>query len=375
MTPATVPDAVPAGGGELLRSVQGRVGRLTLNRPKAINALNHAMVRAMDAALREWEHDDQVDAVLVDGAGERGLCAGGDIRSIYEDARTGGTGTLDFWADEYRLNARIAGYPKPYVVLMDGLVMGGGVGISAHGNVRVVTERTRLGMPEVGIGFVPDVGGTWLLARMPGESGTHVALTTGQLSGADAVHAGLADHVVPSERLPDLVEAFVAAADATNPAKILESFTATASATTASSLAAAADWIDSCYGARSVETIIARLRAHGSPGAAAAADAIAGKSPSALKATLRALRTAADLPDLWATLVVEFRVSSASLRSHDLREGIRAQIIDKDRNPRWNPPTLDAVGEEAVAAYFAVPAAGDLAPAGDLTSAEQGESA
>ncbi|MEX5632797.1 enoyl-CoA hydratase/isomerase family protein [Parafrankia sp. FMc2] len=360
MTAAPGPPQEP----EVLRSVEGRVGRLTLNRPKTINALNHDMVRAMDAALRDWEHDDRVDAVLVDGAGHRGLCAGGDIRSIYHDARSGGTGSLDFWADEYRLNARISTYPKPYVVIMDGLVMGGGVGISAHGNVRIATDRTRLGMPEVGIGFVPDVGGTRLLSRMPGESGTHVALTTTQMSGADVLHAGLADHLVPGDRLPDLIAALVGAADASNPTKIVEEFAFTPPAGgLAGGLAEAADWVDACYSAPTVEAIIARLREHGDPAAAAAADEIETKSPTALKVTLRALRAAADLPDLWAALVAEFRISSAGLRSHDLGEGIRAQIIDKDRSPRWDPPTLADVDDDLVAAFFAVPPAGDLSPA------------
>ncbi|WP_018639568.1 enoyl-CoA hydratase/isomerase family protein [Parafrankia elaeagni] len=369
MTAAPRPSREP----EILRSVEGRVGRLTLNRPKAINALNHDMVRAMDAALRDWEHDDRVDAVLVDGAGHRGLCAGGDIRAFHHDARSGGTGSLDFWADEYRLNARISTYPKPYIVLMDGLVMGGGVGISAHGDVRIVTERTRLAMPEVGIGFVPDVGGTWLLSRLPGESGTHVALTTAPMSGADVLHAGLADHLVPGDRLPDLIAALVGAADASNPAKIVEEFAFIPPAGgLTGGLAEAADWIDACYSAPTVETIIARLRAHGDPAAAAAADEIETKSPTALKVTLRALRAAADLPDLWAALVAEFRVSSAALRSHDLREGIRAQIIDKDRSPRWDPPALADVDDDLVAAFFAVPPAGDLTPAGEL---EEGASA
>ncbi|OAA29574.1 enoyl-CoA hydratase [Frankia sp. EI5c] len=345
---------------DVLCSVRGRVGRLTLNRPKAINALSHDMVRAMDAALRAWEHDDAVDSVLVDGAGARGLCAGGDIRAFHADACSGGTGSLAFWADEYRLNARISRYPKPYVALMDGLVMGGGVGISAHGDVRVVTERTRLGMPEVGIGLVPDVGGTWLLSRMPGRSGIHAALTAAHLTGADALHAGLADHLVPSDRLPDLAEALIGASDASSPTKIIEEFAVTPPA---SELATAAGWIDDCYRAPTVEEIITRLRAHGAPGAAAAADAIEAKSPTALKVTLRALRAAADLPDLWSALVAEFRVSSAALRSPDLREGIRAQIIDKDRAPRWDPPTLAGVDDDLVAAFFAVPPGGDLTPA------------
>lgn len=189
---------------EVLLHTDGHAGYVTLNRPKALNALSHAMVRRIDEALTGWEHDPAVHTVVIAGAGERGLCAGGDIRSIYEDARTGGTASTDFWRDEYRLNARIARYPKPYVALMDGIVMGGGVGISAHGTVRIVTERSRVAMPETGIGFVPDVGGTYLLALAPGELGTHLALTGAPVGAADAMLCGLADHFVLAGRLAAL---------------------------------------------------------------------------------------------------------------------------------------------------------------------------
>src|SRR3954470_4177803 len=165
---------------EVLIRRQGRLGHIVLNRPKAINALTHNVVREILAVLAGWEHDDGVATVLVTGAGERGLCAGGDVVAIYRDALAGGSETAAFWADEYTLNARIARYPKPYVAFMDGLVLGGGVGVSAHGSARIVTERTKVGMPETGIGFVPDIGGTWLLSRAPGELGTHLALTAGQ---------------------------------------------------------------------------------------------------------------------------------------------------------------------------------------------------
>ncbi|ONH27496.1 enoyl-CoA hydratase/isomerase family protein [Pseudofrankia asymbiotica] len=348
-------DGAPADGADdVIRRVEGAVGRLTLNRPKAINALTHGMVLAMTEALVGWATDDSITCVVVDGAGERGLCAGGDVRAFYRDARSGGTGSVDFWADEYRLNALIARYPKPYVALMDGLVMGGGVGISAHGSVRVVTERSRIAMPETGIGFVPDVGGTWLLSRMPGETGTHAALTAATLTGADAITAGLADLLVPATRLPALVGALAAGTEPT------EAVTALAIPADMGDLAAERGWIDTCYAADSVEEIVARLRASGEPAAATAADEIEAKSPTALAVTLAALRRAATLPDLDAALVQEFRVSVACLRHHDLAEGIRAQIIDKDRNPRWTPSTLADVDAALVAQFFAAPARGDL---------------
>ncbi|OHV33961.1 MULTISPECIES: enoyl-CoA hydratase/isomerase family protein [Pseudofrankia] len=355
MTAATsIATLATEGTDDVIRRVDGRVGRLTLDRPKAINALTHAMVLAMIEALDDWAADDSITCVVVDGAGERGLCAGGDVRAFYRDARSGGTGSVDFWADEYRLNSFIAHYPKPYVALMDGLVMGGGVGISAHGSVRVVTERSRIAMPETGIGFVPDVGGTWLLSRMPGETGTHAALTAGGLSGADAITAGLADHLVPAERLPALVGALSAG---TAPSDAVAALAVPAGS---GNLAAERGWIDTCYAADSVEEILARLRASGDPAAATAADEIAAKSPTALAVTLAALRRVAGLADLDAALVQEFRVSTACLRHPDLAEGIRAQIIDKDRSPRWSPPALADVDAALVAGFFAVPPGGDL---------------
>jgi enoyl-CoA hydratase len=337
---------------DVLVAVQGGLGRITLNRPRAINALTRGMVRTITDVLDGWERDERVRTVLIEGAGDRGLCAGGDIRAIYDDARSGGNGSLDFWAEEYRLNARIHRYPKPYVAFMDGLVMGGGVGISAHGALRVVTERSRIAMPEVGIGFVPDVGGTHLLSRAPGELGTHAALTTTQLTGADVIHCGLADHFVPSHRLGALAEALGRGGrDGDEPAGVVAAF---AEPAPASDLAAQAGWIDACYGASTVEEILARLGEQG-PAARSAAEEIGRKSPTALKVTLRALRLAATLPTLEAALDQEFRVSSACLHSPDLAEGIRAQIIDKDRSPRWTPQRLADVGDDVVADFFARP--------------------
>ncbi|MEU8632762.1 enoyl-CoA hydratase/isomerase family protein [Amycolatopsis sp. NPDC048633] len=322
--------------------VHSGIGRITLNRPRALNALTHDMVNAIAEHLEQWRDDRGVRAVVVEGAGERGLCAGGDIRSIYDDAKAGGTASLDFWADEYRMNAAIAQYPKPYIAIMDGLVMGGGVGVSAHGSHRVVTDRSRIAMPEVGIGFVPDVGGTYLLSRAPGELGTHAALTTAQLSGADAIRCGLADRYVPAERLPDLFDAL---ATRTPDAAI----DLVADAPPPSSLGA---WIDDCYSADTVEEILDRLR-DSDEAAVSAAKEIESKSPTALKVTLRALRRAAELPDLESVLDQELRVSHHAFRSAEFIEGVRAQIIDKDRSPRWNPSTLAEVDDDLVEAYFA----------------------
>lgn len=337
---------------EVLLHVEGGVGLITLNRPKAINSLNEAMVDALTGALGRWADDDAVNAVVLAGAGERGLCAGGDVVAIYHSARGDGTEARRFWRNEYLLNAQIADFAKPYVALMDGIVMGGGVGVSAHANTRVVTDTSKIGMPEVGIGFIPDVGGIYLLSRAPGGLGLHAALTGAPFSGADAVALGFADHYVPHADLEAFTRAIVAdgvdaalAAHATEPPP--------------SELAAQRDWIDECYAGDSVADIVAKLAAHPADAARSAAKLIGTRSPIALSVTFAAVRRAATLDTLKDVLVQDYRVSSASLRSHDLVEGIRAQLIDKDRNPQWSPATLASVTVGDVEADFA-PVGDDL---------------
>jgi enoyl-CoA hydratase len=330
----------------VLAEVTGGLGRLTLNRPGAINALTAEMVGILRRTLAGWSETDRVRAVLISGAGPRGLCAGGDLRAMHADAVSGGTGSLDFWADEYRLDAEIAECAKPVVALMDGLVMGGGIGVSAHASLRVVTERSRLAMPEVGIGFHPDVGGSWLLARAPGEIGTHLALTGSTIGAADAVLAGLADVFVPSVRLDELA----AALETGDAAEVVASF---AAVPPAGDLADARTWIDDCYTGDSVAAIIDRLASSAAPGAQAAAKEIATKSPTSLVVALRSVRSAAGMNSLREALDQEYRLSAALLRLPDLAEGIRAQIIDKDRRPRWQPPTLAEVSPAVIDACFA----------------------
>ncbi|MGR8007419.1 enoyl-CoA hydratase/isomerase family protein [Streptomyces hypolithicus] len=340
----------------VLLHTEGHAAYITLNRPRAINALNHGMVNRMADALAAWERDPAVATVVITGAGERGLCAGGDIRSIYDDVRTGGgEASAAFWRDEYRLNARIARFTKPYVAAMDGIVMGGGVGVSAHGSVRVVTERSRVAMPETGIGLVPDVGGTYLLSRAPGELGTHLALTGAAVGAGDALLCGLADHFVPSERLPDLTGDL-----AKEPAyDVLSAYVRCAPPAPAPELAAHRGWIDHCYSADTVEEIVERLAGSAEPAAGEAARTILTKSPLALKATLASIRGARGLDSLERVLEQEYRVSCAALTSPDLVEGIRAQVIDKDRTPRWSPATLAEVTDEQVARFFAPTAPGE----------------
>ena len=337
---------------EVLTSAEGDVRVLILNRPKAINSLTHSMVTTMHSVLRDWADDDDVRAVVLRGAGDRGLCAGGDVIAIYHSARADGAEARQFWHDEYILNAYIGSYPKPYVALMDGIVMGGGVGVGAHASTRVVTDTSKVAMPEVGIGFVPDVGGTYLLSRAPGNLGLHAALTGAPFNGSDAIAMGFADHYVPHTALDDFARSIVD--DGLDSA--LDRY---AVAPPPSQLAAQRNWIDECYAGETVADIVAALRGHDAGPANDAANLIATRSPTSLAVALEAVRRAAKLDTLEDVLRQEYRVSCATLRSHDLVEGIRAQLVDKDRNPQWSPSALSAVTAADVEAFFA-PADNDL---------------
>ena len=339
----------------VLPRITGRVGRLTLNRPRAINALDLDMIDVLSAALDAWRDDPAVTVVVLDGAGERGLCAGGDIRGLYD--QVSGAAPADaagFFRREYALNAAIAEYPAPVVTLADGITMGGGIGLSGHAQLRVVTERSRLAMPETRIGFTPDVGGSRLLAQAPGRLGEYLALTGSSMDASDAIALGFADHLVPAERLDDLRSALCGDAD---PAGVVRSF---AVAPGESRLAAARSWIDDVFAADTVPEIIARLRALSGTGDAStgsgpveAADALAGASPMGMAVTLEAVRRARALPGLRAALEQEYGlVMWFVMTQPDLVEGIRAQVVDKDRSPRGKPATSDDVSADAVASAF-----------------------
>jgi enoyl-CoA hydratase len=324
---------------------RGHLGVLTLDRPRAINALVPEMVHLMQEALDRWATDDDVAAVLVSGSGDRGLCAGGDLQSMYRDARDGTPGSIDFWRDEYHLDHTLATYPKPVVVLMDGIVLGGGIGISAHASHRVVTERTSVGMPETRIGFVPDVGGPWLLSRAPGELGTHLALTASNADAADAIALGLADVLVPSDRLAELSTAL----ETHEPSAVLDRLSIEPPV---SGLMGHRGWIDPAYAGDDVLAIVTRLRSSDVDAARQAADDIEARSPTAVTMTLAALRRAATQPDLRAALDQDLAVSTFLLGVPDMAEGIRAQVIDKDRSPRWDPAALADVDPAAFAHLF-----------------------
>jgi enoyl-CoA hydratase len=336
--------------GDLIVRAYGALRRITLNRPKALNALTLDMSVTMMALLRGFADDPAVGAVLLDGAGERGLCAGGDIRALYYAAKSGDhTLPQKFWATEYYLDAYIARYPKPFVAVMDGLVMGGGVGLSAHAAHRVVTERSAIALPEVGIGYTPDIGASFRLARTPGFAGTYLALTGERANAADAIYCGLADVHIASAKLAELPAALAACRSADD---VRAQFSALASTPAAGKIERARAWIDTCFGADNVETIVARL-AEATDEAAQATLAVMRKmSPTSLKVTLRNVRDAAGFGRLEESLQQDYRISLACLTGHDFTEGIRAQIVDKDRNPRWQPDTLEAVTAEIVERHF-----------------------
>lgn len=328
----------------LLVSRERRLGRIRLNRPKALNSLTLDMVRRFTRALDDFASDADIVAVLVTGEGARGLCAGGDIRALYECRNNGKEHYKTFWREEYALNAQIAAFPKPYVVLMDGIVMGGGVGVSAHGNRRIATERTQLAMPETRIGFIPDVGGAWLLARGAG-AGVYMALSGATVGAADAMHVGLCDVTIDSARIPELAEKLTFASSVDHIDATLADF---AIEPETGELQQRKEELDRMTAADSVEHILDNLRATGSAFGDKAAKEICRNSPTSLKVTYALLKRARTAERLETCLVNEYRAACSLLEGHDLYEGIRAALIDKDKTPRWRPPSLEDVGETAI---------------------------
>ena len=338
---------------DLIARREGAAGVIRLNRPKAINAMTLEMSLGIDAALDRFEADPAVALVLLEGAGERGLCAGGDIRGLYESSRVAGDLGKVFWRQEYIMNARIAKFPKPYVAFMDGLVMGGGVGLSAHGRHRVVTEKTRLAMPEVGLGFFPDVGGTWLLSHSPGEIGTYFGLTGQTMNGPDAIYARFADAVVPSGKLAALRETLVNLGSQAGSADVKAAIDGFATGETSGPVAAMQSRIDGWFAHDRMQDIVAALQRDGSGLAQSTLKTLNEKSPRGMVVTLKLLRLGRASASLEQCLVREYRAALQVFASDDFREGVRAAVIDKDRNPRWSPAAIGEVTPEMVAPYFA----------------------
>jgi len=352
--------AVAGAEPDLIVRREGSAGIIRLNRPKALNAMTLEMSLGIDAALDQFEANPEVALVLLEGAGERGLCAGGDIRGLWESSKEGGDLGKVFWRQEYVMNARIAKFPKPYVALMDGLVMGGGVGLSAHSSHRVVTERTKLAMPEVGLGFFPDVGGTWLLSHSPGELGTYFGLTGQTMNGPDAIHARFADAVVPSAKWPALREALTKVPAGVTSAEVKKLIDGFATGETAGPVAARQATIDKWFAYDRMQDIVAALQRDGSELAQATLKTLNEKSPRGMVVTLKLLRLARTAKSLEECLVREYRAALQVFASDDFREGVRAAVIDKDRNPKWSPPRIEEVTPEMVATYFAEIGADEL---------------
>ncbi len=337
---------------EVLLERRGEAGIITLNRPKALNALTHAMVREIDPQLRAWAQDDGVSRIILKATGERAFCAGGDVRHIYDLGRAGHQDqSLAFFRDEYVLNHLIGTYPKPYVSLIDGICMGGGFGLSAHGSYRVGGERYLFAMPEVNIGLFPDVGGTHLLPRLPKASGIYLAFTGARIKAADALHFGLLTHAVPSARLPALEAALVAGGDVAatlaahahdpGPAPALEHEAFVAEAFGHGDVLAVLEALDAAAAGTSASADFARDTA----------SSLRGKCPTSLMLAAEQMRRGPNL-DLAGCLQAEFRVVTRVLHGHDFYEGVRALLVDKDNAPRWQPGRLEHIDPAVIAAHF-----------------------
>lgn len=335
-------------------SVEGGCGVITLNRPETLNALTLDMCHAIEAALLGWLPDTSVKAVIIRGAG-RAFCAGGDIRSLYDSGLAGEDYPYRFYHDEYRLNALIHHYPKPYIALLNGIVMGGGVGVSVHGSHRIVTENIRFAMPETGIGLFPDVGGAYFLSRSPGETGLFLALTGTRIGAADAVYTGIATDFVPVDALDALYDALVSANFAAGTTvevvnQVIGRFSQPCP--DVPSLAAERARIDRIFSGSSVDSILDALAREQDEWATTIRRTILSKSPTSTKVAFRQIRNGATL-DFNDCMQMEYRIASRFIAGTDFYEGVRATVIDKDQKPSWQPDQLAKVDDAAVDAYFA----------------------
>lgn len=335
--------------------IHGGVGHITLNRPQALHALNLPMCEAILTALTAWRDDASVRMVMIDHEdGTRGFCAGGDIAMLASSGKGDGAQARAFFAEEYRMNAAIKSFPKPYLAFMDGVTMGGGVGLSVHGMFRVATERTLFAMPETGIGLFPDVGGGWFLPRLRGELGTWLALTGARLKGADVLAAGVATHFIPSEKLSDLKDAIARTEfDAATSKAVSDLLSSFSEPVQAGSFEPHVAVINSCFSGDRAEDMIAALRASGSEWAMKQAATIAQKSPETVKVALRQVREGAKCQTFEENMAMEYRIGWRKVQSADFLEGVRAVIIEKDHAPKWSPDKLEDVSDADVARYFA----------------------
>ena len=339
-------------GTGLLCEIRGEVGVMTLNRPEVLNALNMSMIVAMHRQLRDWAANEQVRVVVVKGAGSRAFCAGGDVRAVF-DAR-GNDAFMDrIYRVEYQLDDYISRYPKPYIALMSGITMGGGCGISIHGRHRVVTESSVIAMPEVAIGLFPDIAASHFLARCPGATGLYLGLTGARIGGGDAIYLGLADYLLGSAGF----ERFLALlANGCIDNVTLERLAVPPQVGEVERLR---QEIDACFGRESVREIVQAVKRHGSEWSAEAARAMDAASPTSLEITYRAIKQGRG-KSIRDCLIDDFRIAQRLMKNNDYFEGVRALIIDKDRKPKWNPPSLAEVRPETIERYFAPLQSGDL---------------
>ncbi len=323
---------------------QGAIGFIRLNRPKALNALTHEMIFDIQKTLINWAKDISIEAVIIDGAGEKAFCAGGDIVKLYNNSPTNAKQGQQYWYDEYQLNALIANYAKPYIAIMDGITMGGGVGISAHGSHRIVTEKTMLAMPEVGIGFLPDVGGTYLLSRSPGKVGLYLGMSGARMGAADAIYAGFDDNYIASDRLEDFANEMI------NGASPKEAIKAFSTAPEEGALKNLQSKINLAFGKDTVLEIVSQLEKmseNGDEWAIKTLKAIRRSCPLSVAAAFAAINNAKNL-SLIECLQAEYRFAHKALLGTEFYEGVRAAVIDKDRKPKWQPATLEQVTPEMV---------------------------
>lgn len=332
-------------GPEIIFDLRDGIAEVTLNRPHALNALTLDMVRAFDPQLAAWAEDDTVRAVVVRGAGDKAFCAGGDIQKLY-DSDPGSAIRQEFFREEYRLNRRIHNYPKPYIAIMDGITMGGGVGLSVHAGIRIAAENTMFAMPETGIGLFPDVGGSWLLPRLPGEIGMFMAMTGARLKAADCVYAKICDALIPS----DSHDGFIAALRG---GEGIESAVKEHSVSPGdSSIAGYREAIDRCFAGSSVERVMLALESEGGDWAEKQVSIMETKSPTSQKVSFRQLREGAQL-DFDDCMIMEYRMTQEFMKGGDFFEGVRAVVVDKDMSPQWSPALLAEVSDSDVSRYFA----------------------